>query len=204
MKVKASIKRLCEACRIVKRRGRLYVICKDNPKVTSGLPLLWNGTQMLINALGCATRPASWQAGAPPAAGFTPCRSSLGIKQPNRLPLHLCSTSSGRASTLMPPPQQQSSSRSRQQQQQQQQLRRQQARRVAGWTAAHPSAPACGSSCDGRGTSELHRCFSRSVYSFCLISAASPLAFQSPLVCCWRADGTATSIAVPRSVQPHS
>ncbi|KAI7839823.1 hypothetical protein COHA_006444 [Chlorella ohadii] len=32
MKVKASIKKLCEACRIVKRRGRLYVICKDNPK----------------------------------------------------------------------------------------------------------------------------------------------------------------------------
>lgn len=33
MKVKASIKKLCEACRIVKRRGRLYVICKENPKV---------------------------------------------------------------------------------------------------------------------------------------------------------------------------
>jgi large subunit ribosomal protein L36 len=33
MKVKASIKKLCEACRIVKRRGRLYVVCKDNPKV---------------------------------------------------------------------------------------------------------------------------------------------------------------------------
>ncbi|KAI3425721.1 hypothetical protein D9Q98_007697 [Chlorella vulgaris] len=32
MKVKASIKKLCEACRIVKRRGRLYVICKENPK----------------------------------------------------------------------------------------------------------------------------------------------------------------------------
>lgn len=33
MKVKASIKRLCEACRIVKRRGRLYVVCKENRKV---------------------------------------------------------------------------------------------------------------------------------------------------------------------------
>ena len=33
MKVKASIKKLCEACRIVKRRGRLYVVCKENPKV---------------------------------------------------------------------------------------------------------------------------------------------------------------------------
>lgn len=33
MKVRASIKKLCEACRIVKRRGRLFVICKENPKV---------------------------------------------------------------------------------------------------------------------------------------------------------------------------
>lgn len=32
MKVRASIKKLCEACRIVKRRGRLYVVCKENPK----------------------------------------------------------------------------------------------------------------------------------------------------------------------------
>ncbi|KAL4421165.1 hypothetical protein ABPG77_003348 [Micractinium sp. CCAP 211/92] len=32
MKVRASIKKLCEACRIVKRRGRLFVICKENPK----------------------------------------------------------------------------------------------------------------------------------------------------------------------------
>lgn len=33
MKVRASIKRLCEACRIVKRRGKLFVVCKDNRKV---------------------------------------------------------------------------------------------------------------------------------------------------------------------------
>jgi ribosomal protein L36 len=33
MKVRASIKKLCETCRIVRRRGRLYVICKGNPKV---------------------------------------------------------------------------------------------------------------------------------------------------------------------------
>lgn len=33
MKVKASIKKLCDACRIVRRRGRLYVVCKENPKV---------------------------------------------------------------------------------------------------------------------------------------------------------------------------
>ena len=31
MKVKASVKRRCPKCKIVKRRGVIYVIC-DNPK----------------------------------------------------------------------------------------------------------------------------------------------------------------------------
>ena len=31
MKVKASIKKRSEDCKIVKRKGRLYVICKKNP-----------------------------------------------------------------------------------------------------------------------------------------------------------------------------
>ena len=31
MKVKASVKRRCEECKIVKRKGVVYVICK-NPK----------------------------------------------------------------------------------------------------------------------------------------------------------------------------
>lgn len=33
MKVRASVKKLCDACRIVRRRGRLYVVCKENKKV---------------------------------------------------------------------------------------------------------------------------------------------------------------------------
>ncbi|ODN30348.1 50S ribosomal protein L36 [Fervidobacterium thailandense] len=32
MKVKASVGKRCEYCKIVKRRGRVYVICKVNPK----------------------------------------------------------------------------------------------------------------------------------------------------------------------------
>ena len=32
MKVKASIKKRSEDCKIVKRKGRLYVICKKTPK----------------------------------------------------------------------------------------------------------------------------------------------------------------------------
>ncbi|MBE3519851.1 MAG: 50S ribosomal protein L36 [Firmicutes bacterium] len=31
MKVRASIKRICEKCRIIKRHGRLIVLC-SNPK----------------------------------------------------------------------------------------------------------------------------------------------------------------------------
>ena len=33
MKVKASIKKRSEDCKIVRRKGRLYVICKKNPKL---------------------------------------------------------------------------------------------------------------------------------------------------------------------------
>jgi len=32
MKVKASVKRRCTHCKIVKRHGRVFVICKRNPK----------------------------------------------------------------------------------------------------------------------------------------------------------------------------
>ncbi|MEK7193337.1 MAG: 50S ribosomal protein L36 [Patescibacteria group bacterium] len=28
MKVRSSIKKICQHCKIVKRRGRLYVVCK--------------------------------------------------------------------------------------------------------------------------------------------------------------------------------
>ncbi|MBI4065266.1 50S ribosomal protein L36 [Candidatus Gottesmanbacteria bacterium] len=31
MKVRASIKPMCNKCKIVRRRGRVYIIC-DNPK----------------------------------------------------------------------------------------------------------------------------------------------------------------------------
>ncbi|MEI7919650.1 MAG: 50S ribosomal protein L36 [bacterium] len=32
MKVKASLKKRCMYCQIVKRKGTLYVICKKNPR----------------------------------------------------------------------------------------------------------------------------------------------------------------------------
>ncbi|KAJ8753273.1 hypothetical protein K2173_017896 [Erythroxylum novogranatense] len=32
MKVRSSVKKMCEFCQIVKRRGRVYVICSSNPK----------------------------------------------------------------------------------------------------------------------------------------------------------------------------
>ncbi|MBD3419568.1 MAG: 50S ribosomal protein L36 [Chitinivibrionales bacterium] len=32
MKVKASVKRICNGCKIIKRKGILRVICSRNPK----------------------------------------------------------------------------------------------------------------------------------------------------------------------------
>ncbi|ABR30838.1 50S ribosomal protein L36 [Thermosipho africanus Ob7] len=32
MKVQSSVKKRCEHCKIIKRKGRVYVICKVNPK----------------------------------------------------------------------------------------------------------------------------------------------------------------------------
>ncbi|MDD2548400.1 MAG: 50S ribosomal protein L36 [Candidatus Pacebacteria bacterium] len=32
MRVKASVKKICKDCKIVRRKGRVYVICKVNPK----------------------------------------------------------------------------------------------------------------------------------------------------------------------------
>ncbi|KAF9614963.1 hypothetical protein IFM89_021393 [Coptis chinensis] len=35
MKVRSSVKKMCEFCKTVKRRGRVYVLCSANPKNTS-------------------------------------------------------------------------------------------------------------------------------------------------------------------------
>ncbi|MCB0346997.1 MAG: 50S ribosomal protein L36, partial [Bdellovibrionales bacterium] len=32
MKVRASVKKMCDYCRVVKRRGVVYVICSRTPK----------------------------------------------------------------------------------------------------------------------------------------------------------------------------
>ncbi|MCA9118364.1 MAG: 50S ribosomal protein L36 [Planctomycetaceae bacterium] len=32
MKVRASVKRICESCKVVRRKGRVYVICAANPR----------------------------------------------------------------------------------------------------------------------------------------------------------------------------
>lgn len=32
MKVRASVKRICEGCKVVRRKGRVYVICSVNPR----------------------------------------------------------------------------------------------------------------------------------------------------------------------------
>ncbi|MCY3540784.1 MAG: 50S ribosomal protein L36 [Gammaproteobacteria bacterium] len=32
MKVRASVKRMCRNCKVVRRKGRVYVICKTEPR----------------------------------------------------------------------------------------------------------------------------------------------------------------------------
>ncbi|KAF9535459.1 ribosomal protein L36-domain-containing protein [Crepidotus variabilis] len=32
MKVRSSVKLMCEGCNLVKRKGRMYVVCSNNPK----------------------------------------------------------------------------------------------------------------------------------------------------------------------------
>ncbi|NOY35788.1 MAG: 50S ribosomal protein L36 [bacterium] len=32
MKVRSSVKKICKDCKLVRRSGRVYVICKKNPK----------------------------------------------------------------------------------------------------------------------------------------------------------------------------
>ena len=32
MKVRASVKRICRDCKLVKRKGRVYVICDSDPR----------------------------------------------------------------------------------------------------------------------------------------------------------------------------
>uniref|UniRef100_A0A7C4LM99 Large ribosomal subunit protein bL36 n=1 Tax=Schlesneria paludicola TaxID=360056 RepID=A0A7C4LM99_9PLAN len=32
MKVRASVRRICEGCKMVRRKGRIYVICSINPR----------------------------------------------------------------------------------------------------------------------------------------------------------------------------
>lgn len=74
MKVRASVKVMCDGCSVVRRKGRIYIICSRNPKhkqvcpsfygLISGLlvltsfaatGLIWKCTYRMKNS-GCATR----------------------------------------------------------------------------------------------------------------------------------------------------
>jgi large subunit ribosomal protein L36 len=32
MKVRSSVRRICEGCKMVRRKGKVYVICSNNPR----------------------------------------------------------------------------------------------------------------------------------------------------------------------------
>ncbi|MFO1001488.1 MAG: 50S ribosomal protein L36 [Planctomycetaceae bacterium] len=32
MKVRSSVKRICDSCKLVRRQGKIFVICSSNPR----------------------------------------------------------------------------------------------------------------------------------------------------------------------------
>lgn len=39
MKVRSSVKKFCDGCLVVRRKGRIYVICSKNPKHKQVCPI---------------------------------------------------------------------------------------------------------------------------------------------------------------------
>ena len=37
MKVRPSVKKMCDACRVIKRNGRTMIICSANPSISNAL-----------------------------------------------------------------------------------------------------------------------------------------------------------------------
>ena len=73
MKVRASIKRMCKSCQVVRRRGRLFVICKASPKHKQRQgchTLAWTAVRAAAAAAAAAGAAAEAKAVAsePPAA----------------------------------------------------------------------------------------------------------------------------------------
>jgi large subunit ribosomal protein L36 len=63
MKVRTAVKRLCDACRVVLRRGRVYVVCKANPKVC--VCVLYAGRRVVLGRAGKVGRAAAASACVP-------------------------------------------------------------------------------------------------------------------------------------------
>ena len=71
MRVRSAVRRVCECCRIVRRKGRLYVYCSKNPRhkqrqgfATMAHAALADTQQCSGSGCGCGCEPA----GAHPAA----------------------------------------------------------------------------------------------------------------------------------------
>ncbi|KAL6221254.1 hypothetical protein ACLB2K_009005 [Fragaria x ananassa] len=60
MKVQSSVKKMCEFCKTIKRRGRVYVYCTANPKhkQRQGFSTFaYQGSDAPIGCFGCCTKP---------------------------------------------------------------------------------------------------------------------------------------------------
>ena len=56
MKTKASIKRMCEHCLLVRRRGRIFIYCKKNPKHKQRQGMHTLSTEYNTNTLASSLR----------------------------------------------------------------------------------------------------------------------------------------------------
>ncbi|GMH32190.1 hypothetical protein BSKO_00024 [Bryopsis sp. KO-2023] len=79
MKVRSSIKKLCDFCRIVRRRGRLYVYCTKmkKHKQRQGLHSSTLGQHQDMPAFECSNPSTSLFS----RSMFTPWCSSLGLME---------------------------------------------------------------------------------------------------------------------------
>jgi len=72
MKVRASVRRMCEKCKIVRRRGVVFVVCAD-PRHKQR-----QGWRPMVPAVHVAAAPRRWT----PASRSSVCRFSPSTSQP--------------------------------------------------------------------------------------------------------------------------
>eukprot|EP00884_Botryococcus_braunii_P019753 jgi/Botrbrau1/6461/Bobra.0034s0036.1 len=80
MKVRSSVKRLCSACKVVIRRGRIFIVCSSNPRYDQR-----QGFHTLIQiTTSPQSTPLRHQIREPATASMHAWQSSLNVKAPQK------------------------------------------------------------------------------------------------------------------------